>query len=173
MNCKKCGLEIPSKTSIDGKTVYLHSRRLCLECSPYKQDQSSYHAWKASLKTTHHCSDCKKDIPIEGFYLRKSTGRGDRPQSRCKRCEAISSQARSSSFKAWAVDYKGGECKMCGYDSCLDALQFHHRDPNQKDVIPARMKLWNKGRAIEELDKCDLVCANCHAEIHSEWRSPK
>jgi HD-like signal output (HDOD) protein len=52
-----------------------------------------------------------------------------------------------------------------------DALQFHHRDHSTKEVTPARMKLWSREKARLELDKCDLVCANCHAEIHYEMRS--
>jgi hypothetical protein len=94
-----------------------------------------------------------------------------KPQSLCIKCNNERAHERSSSFKKWAVEYKDGKCVKCGYDRCLDALQFHHRDHSTKEVTPARMKLWSREKARLELDKCDLVCANCHAEIHYEMRS--
>jgi hypothetical protein len=80
------------------------------------------------------------------------------------------SRERSGSFKKWAVEYKGGQCLLCGYNRCNDALQFHHRDSNEKDITPAKMRLWSKERAMVELDKCNLICSNCHAEVHFKER---
>jgi hypothetical protein len=67
-----------------------------------------------------------------------------------------------------SVAYKGNKCQCCGYDRCLDALDFHHFDFTQKDFgISAKgyTRSWDKIK--EELDKCVLVCANCHREIHA------
>lgn len=69
-------------------------------------------------------------------------------------------------LKARAVDYKGGRCQLCGYDRCLQALHFHHQDPSQKDfTVSGKTKAWEDVRI--ELDKCLLLCANCHAEVHA------
>ena len=70
--------------------------------------------------------------------------------------------------KQKAVEYKGGKCQKCGYNKCLSALEFHHIDPNQKDFGPSsNMNMaWDKIK--NEIDKCILVCANCHREIHEE-----
>lgn len=68
-----------------------------------------------------------------------------------------------------AVTYKGGKCERCGYDRCIDALEFHHIDPVQKDfTISAKgyTRSWNKVKA--ELDKCIMLCANCHRELHAQ-----
>jgi hypothetical protein len=67
--------------------------------------------------------------------------------------------------KERAVAYLGGKCLCCGYNRSLAALGFHHRDPRQKDFeISSRMS-W---AAIEpELQKCVLLCSNCHAETHA------
>jgi hypothetical protein len=67
-------------------------------------------------------------------------------------------------LKKKAVEYKGGKCIICGYDKCLRALHFHHRDPKMKafNISTCRFKSW--GLVKEELDKCDLLCANHHAE---------
>lgn len=70
-------------------------------------------------------------------------------------------------LKNKAVEYKGGECANCGYKKCLSALTFHHLDPSQKDFGiggAGETRAWEKVRA--ELDKCILLCANCHAEEH-------
>lgn len=64
------------------------------------------------------------------------------------------------------VEYKGGKCERCGYNKCIDALEFHHLDPNEKDFSIAG-KSWALERLKKEADKCILVCSNCHKEIHS------
>lgn len=65
------------------------------------------------------------------------------------------------------VEYKGGKCEKCGYDKSTRALQFHHLDPIEKDFTISR-KSYSIERLKKEVDKCILVCANCHLEIHEE-----
>jgi 5-methylcytosine-specific restriction endonuclease McrA len=70
-----------------------------------------------------------------------------------------------------AIEYKGGKCIYCGYSKCSRALSFHHVNPSEKSFgISARgiTRSWEKTR--RELDKCVLVCSNCHAEIHDNIR---
>lgn len=65
----------------------------------------------------------------------------------------------------------GGECKICGYKKCLAALHFHHREPKHKK-FEITAYIWGAIKNISlkelnaELEKCDLLCANCHAEVH-------
>ena len=68
--------------------------------------------------------------------------------------------------KQKAVEYKGGKCLICKYDKCISALEFHHLDPNEKDFGLSQnlSKAWSK--IVEEIDKCVLICANCHREVH-------
>lgn len=63
------------------------------------------------------------------------------------------------------IDYKGGKCEFCGYNKCIKALQFHHLNPKEKDFSIAGMSLSFE-KLKKEVDKCILVCSNCHAEIH-------
>lgn len=73
----------------------------------------------------------------------------------------------ASDLKYRAVKYMGGECVTCGYKRCMRALHFHHLDPFEKDFDISKyqsIKDWTKVKL--ELEKCVLVCANCHAEIH-------
>jgi len=68
--------------------------------------------------------------------------------------------------KVWAIQYKGGKCQKCGYSKCIGALDFHHIDPSTKEAGWEQMRKMSKENMIKELDKCILVCANCHREIH-------
>lgn len=73
-------------------------------------------------------------------------------------------------MKHLLVQYKGGKCENCGYDKCEAALQFHHRNPEEKEFNLSHINFatYDIEKLYEEIDKCDLLCANCHAEIHFE-----
>jgi hypothetical protein len=68
------------------------------------------------------------------------------------------------------VTYKGGKCEKCGYNKCIKALQFHHIDPADKKInLSASLANNHKWEKVqEELDKCQLLCANCHIETEAE-----
>ena len=77
--------------------------------------------------------------------------------------------ARRKKVRAMAVEYKGGKCENCGYNRCLDAIEFHHKDPTQKDFsISSKGHTRSWIRVKEELDKCMILCANCHRELHAK-----
>ena len=65
------------------------------------------------------------------------------------------------------VEYKGGKCEKCEYNKCINALEFHHLNPNEKDFTIGG-KSWSFEKLKKESDKCILVCSNCHKEIHYE-----
>jgi transcription elongation factor Elf1 len=75
---------------------------------------------------------------------------------------------RRKKLKELALDLKGNKCYFCGYAKCTRALNFHHLNPSKKDFGLAQ-KGWTRSWAKikEELEKCILVCANCHMEIHA------
>jgi 5-methylcytosine-specific restriction endonuclease McrA len=73
---------------------------------------------------------------------------------------------RRKKIKAMAIEYKGGKCQVCGYFRYQGALELHHRNPNSKDFgigDKGYTRSWDKVKA--ELDKCILLCANCHREV--------
>lgn len=87
---------------------------------------------------------------------------------RCNSCGGNrASRAARQALKRWMVEYKGGCCCSCGFKSSVAALSFHHRDPAKKAFAIA----GNHGRSVraltEELDKCVLLCLNCHFESHA------
>lgn len=74
---------------------------------------------------------------------------------------------RRRKLKVMAVEHKGGKCMICGYSKYIGALEFHHIDPKYKDFslsVRGLTRSWE--RIKEEVEKCLLVCSNCHKEIH-------
>jgi len=70
------------------------------------------------------------------------------------------------SLKQKNVDYKGGCCQICGYKESLGALSFHHIKRKDKSFSIANARQINWELIKKELDKCALLCANCHSEVH-------
>ncbi len=115
------------------------------------------------------CSRCKKDCPIEEFYQRRGNPHGG---VYCKSCTSDQTLERMQNLKRQMVQYKGGECVRCGYKKYFGALEFHHLNPSEKDFNPSSLKRYRfDDRIKNELDKCILVCSNCHREIHHENRN--
>ena len=79
---------------------------------------------------------------------------------------------RRKILKRKALKYKGYKCIFCKYNYYEGALEFHHIDPKTKSFGIGQKgytRSWLKVK--EELDKCILVCSNCHQEIHGGIRS--
>ena len=64
---------------------------------------------------------------------------------------------------------QGGSCISCGYDKNTSALEFHHRVPADKSFQLDLRSLSNRSWAniLSEVKKCDLLCSNCHKELHN------
>jgi 5-methylcytosine-specific restriction endonuclease McrA len=74
---------------------------------------------------------------------------------------------RRKTIRKMAIEYKGGKCAICGYCQCIQALEFHHTNSSGKDFgISARGYTRSWKEVKKELDKCILLCANCHREVH-------
>lgn len=118
-----------------------------------------------NLKTligNYDIKECKKHGLTR--YVEEASG-----YWRCTKCRNANVSNRRDKIKTLAIEYKGGKCFRCGYNKCERALAFHHLDPSKKDFGLSKNGLtrsWEKTK--EELDKCVLVCHNCHAEIHDE-----
>ncbi|MFA6384778.1 MAG: hypothetical protein WCY10_05350, partial [Candidatus Omnitrophota bacterium] len=77
-------------------------------------------------------------------------------------------RARRKKVRQMSVDYKGGKCELCNYDRCVDALEFHHNDEAGKKFGISEKGYTRSWDTVKvELDKCILVCANCHRELHA------
>lgn len=99
------------------------------------------------------CVTCKRDY----VYPFGST------KKYCPNCYL---KVKREKLKLKAVAYLGNECQECGYKKCRQALHFHHLRDKHRSIsqMITRSYAWN--RIQSELDKCILLCSNCHAEIH-------
>ncbi len=70
------------------------------------------------------------------------------------------------------IEYKGGKCEICGFSKDVPcAYDFHHKDPQEKEFqISSRIRKYETLK--KEVDKCMLLCKNCHAEIHEKKYEP-
>jgi hypothetical protein len=76
---------------------------------------------------------------------------------------------RSLKRKTYLINLRGGSCEICGYNKNLAALEFHHIDKTTKESQLDSRTLSNSNMEwiMSEFEKCMVLCANCHREIHS------
>lgn len=86
----------------------------------------------------------------------------------CKSCTNNQTIERQRKLKEQAIQYKGGKCASCGYMKYQGALEFHHTDSAEKEFSIAKSKNTNFEKIKSELDKCILLCSNCHREVHAK-----
>jgi transposase len=87
---------------------------------------------------------------------------------RCNKCRAEAVSRRRRKVKLLLVQDAGGGCKLCGYDRCIAALEFHHLIPADKRfALSHRGVTRSLAAARAEAAGCVLLCANCHAEVEA------
>ena len=131
------------------------------------------------------CSGCNKDLPKNNFRTNKT--KKDGLQSQCINCKKIYNKehykknkqyyvdkAKTSNQKTrdWYRDIKSSlKCQKCGEDHPA-CLHFHHRNPECKEFgIGSNVISVSKTRLAEEIAKCDVLCANCHAKTHYDIKN--
>lgn len=151
--CNNCAERFPSRLVIEGKRRNLAVRKYCLKCSPFGA-HNTRRLDQAGRGDKVAC-DCGREYVID-----KSRGH------RTNKCNSCVTRSRNIQLKLRAIEYKGGRCERCGYNTCAAALDFHHTEQDSKEFSISGS--YNRGwEAIrKELDKCQMVCANCHREIH-------
>ena len=114
------------------------------------------------------CTKCKLTLSVEEFYLfTQNNGKDKKWLYRAAACIKCMTSKRKQRKKE-AVEYLGGVCKDCDLkDECVDIYDFHHLDPNEKDFAIGKNNS-NFNKIKKELDKCILLCANCHRRRHSK-----
>lgn len=106
----------------------------------------------------------EKTCKTHGLTTYVLEGRG---YYRCKACRQESVANHRIQIRIKSINYLGGKCIICGYEKCTAALQFHHRNPEEKKFNINNSTCNKAWKTIkEEIDKCDLLCANCHMELH-------
>lgn len=110
----------------------------------------------------------QKECPKHGLTKFNRCNDGGYIRHRCAKCQVEAVSSRRRDLKTMAVEYKGGACMDCGYCTEQGALEFHHVDPAEKEfAIGGAGKTRSFEKMKVELDKCLLLCANCHREEHA------
>jgi hypothetical protein len=114
------------------------------------------------------CLECRRKA--SDSYNKLERVRKERALNRQDKFKKLKNNVRvkqkTAELKQQFIDYLGGSCKHCGYDKCPAALDFHHLDPSQKEFSIRSVKTRSFELVKEELDKCILLCSNCHREEH-------
>ena len=119
----------------------------CLQATGKTRNGLSYYCFKCGEKN------------VEKFYGKK--------RNICSTCHNQDVIKRGRKKIERAVKYLGGKCVECGYDKHICSLDFHHKDPTQKSKNFSSKQGWSWERLKEEIDKCELLCKNCHAVLHA------
>lgn len=115
------------------------------------------------MKKCIRCNQCKE--------LSEYHKHGNSLYGECKICMNSRNAGRMMRNKLAAINAKGGCCERCGYDRNPKALEFHHKEPDKKDYTVAKLKNASLPKILKEIEKCLLLCSNCHKEVHDElWK---
>lgn len=130
--------------------------------SEIKEIQSYYDEGNSLINCVSKYGYCKGTL-IKYLNTRNKVPLTDEERKQRRISHVVKWRIRT---KQKLVDYKGGKCSRCGYDKYIGCLTFHHRDPEEKEIaISSSTKSFEALK--KEVDKCDLVCHNCHGEIHA------
>ena len=103
------------------------------------------------------CRECKNS-----FVYDRNKGHN---RTICRKCRM---RLRRHKYKNKLIELFGSKCKLCGYNKCKDALIFHHKNPETKLFeIGEGLSKRNWKELENEAMKCELICHNCHSEIHA------
>jgi hypothetical protein len=165
------------KLSMDGLSIYDMAKK-------YQKGYSTIRYWllKYDIKTDEGvtrdinksnedkiekpCVNCNEVKPKTEFY-----NNGSRSRGYCKKCLSKYHQDRIRKVKIKMVLYKGGECERCSLkleSSHYSVFDFHHLDPSTKDPNFSGIKFQKWETIKNEIDKCRLLCSNCHRITHAE-----
>lgn len=117
------------------------------------------------------CKRCKEKKDDSAFYSHIQKGKNGQGwpylDCYCKSCRINASNERSVDIKKQAIEYLGGKCQDCGLVDNPCVYDFHHLDPSKKALAFGTRGGKSFKTLKTELDKCVLLCANCHRKRHS------
>lgn len=159
--CKKCQNKFPNITKINGKRKFLHTRSYCLDCSPFGENfgydlrkRATDAKYKGTItENSHICPICERVFISKKRKFNKV----------CSTCRANYSRYKNRNR---AIDRLGGECSFC-HTKDRDCLTFHHVVEEDKDFhLASNWHNINWETLEKEVDKCILLCCNCHMKHH-------
>ena len=169
LNCLNCGKKFSTKTTDEnGNTKYISFHRSnCFDCNPFDSHSRPFSQLRGFDDTKIFCSYCQQNKPTSEFGKYDN----ERYNSYCIPCTKLYRNTNRSIIKGKLITYLGGKCFLCDYNKCQGALDFHHLNPNEKDFNLSKFAQKSLTDIKNELNKCILICSNCHRELHAKQRT--
>ena len=106
------------------------------------------------------------------FVSYRPRSNSDKTYWRCAECKNTNQKERLRKAKIRAVEYLGEKCSHCGksYFGHPEVFDFHHKDIKDKEKDPAKFLGNSWENVVIEINKCVLLCANCHRIEHFEQK---
>lgn len=112
------------------------------------------------------CKYCKEEKPTEEFEIANIVKGKEYRRKKCKSCKQLTQNIRRKKTAKIICNLKKSlECVRCGF-SDYRALEFHHLDRSTKSFNISESFTWSFGKIQEEIEKCEILCANCHRIEH-------
>lgn len=116
------------------------------------------------------CRYCHERQPEEAFDICRVVKGKIYRRLKCKNCKRIYNNQRRAKLRDWIISYKKTlVCERCGF-SDFRALQFHHKGDDEKASNVADMAEFSVESVRREIDKCIVLCSNCHRIEHYKER---
>lgn len=170
LKCQNCDIEFSESAKQTGRQKYCGKR--CREKFWRKNhpEMDKVYNTRCRLKKIRYCINCFKAIPNErrisnphSFHCSEECIKEHNKQHQRK-------YAKRASKLYYEYKTKLG-CSYCGYNKYGGSLDFHHTNPNEKEFrISSKHWLSQSPLLLKELNKCILLCKNCHHEEHERMR---
>lgn len=185
MKCETCGNEFFEDWRKDKKGSPRFCSKTCSQVRHWSEEQKQTLREKMRVHPDLFCIKCGK------LLSRSSSNKKGENTGLCSRCEKDQRRGTGKygiEGKNWGPYIKavrksrkkeyillaGGSCAKCGYDKYYGALDFHHKDPKEKDFNVTGNGFGRSDELIKkEIQKCILLCCRCHRELHEELRQGK
>jgi len=157
--CRKCNNQIPATVRINNKRRNLCGRKFCLECSPF------------GSHNTKPDDPARKSVYGQERYKKNPYSNW---AEHAKESHRKSTVNRAAKLKQKIVNLKGGKCSLC-QNSSIDVLTFHHRNREDKlfNLDKSSLRSYSLEEIAKEIEKCDLLCFNCHMETEAKHEAVK
>ena len=114
---------------------------------------------------TKICSKCKRELPVTHYHKNGFNSEGKQKyRGYCKDCANSLEKQRYLNKKNFVKSQKT-KCEKCGEDRFY-TLDFHHKDKQEKEFTIGQFKRGSFEVIQSEIDKCVILCSNCHREFH-------
>jgi hypothetical protein len=105
----------------------------------------------------YQCNRCQKE-----YIYSRASGKAKIYCASC--CITV----RRQNIKKKILQQRGENCEICEYSICPRTLSFHHKNPKEKDFTVSANMEKSFDKIKHETDKCMILCANCHMELHEQ-----